>query len=95
MKQEPLQIHVRMALAEDASAIAAVLERAFNEYRESYTHCAFVATVLTEDKVVTRMTEGPMWVALDSGENRGVSRGCLARCGFVRSKHGNRAGGER
>jgi predicted N-acetyltransferase YhbS len=68
MRQKPSEIRVRMAVAEDASAVAAVLERAFIEHRASYTEDGFNATVLTKDKVEARMAEGPMWVALDNGE---------------------------
>ena len=99
IKQEPSQIHVRMALAEDASAVATVLERAFNEYRESYTHGGFIATVLTKDKVKTRMTEGPMWVAVDSEEVVGtvaaVSQGealHVRSMGIVPEARGKRIG---
>jgi GNAT superfamily N-acetyltransferase len=88
-----------MAAAEDASAVAAVLERAFMEYRESYTPDGFIATVLTKDKVKTRMTEGPMWVALDSEEIVGtvaaVSQGealYVRSMGIVPEARGKRIG---
>jgi ribosomal protein S18 acetylase RimI-like enzyme len=88
-----------MVVAEDASAVAAVLEHAFMEYRESYTHAGFIATVLTKDKVETRMTEGPMWVALDSEEIVGtvaaVSQGeslYIRSMGIVPEARGKRIG---
>jgi ribosomal protein S18 acetylase RimI-like enzyme len=99
MKQKPSQIEVRMAGAEDASAVAAVLKRAFIEYRESYTQDGFIATVLTKDKVETHMTEGPMWVALDSEEIVGtvaaVSQGevlYVRSMGIVPKARGKRIG---
>ena len=58
------EIEVRMAMREDAALVASVLERAFIEYRSSYTDGGFAATVLTKDNVETRLNEGPMWVAL-------------------------------
>jgi len=58
------EIEVRMAMLEDAAAVASVLEKAFTEYRPSYTDDGFAATVLTKEKVETRMNEGQMWVAL-------------------------------
>jgi GNAT superfamily N-acetyltransferase len=88
-----------MAVAEDASAVATVLERAFMEYRESYTQDGFIATVLTKDKVETRMTEGPMWVALDNEEIVGtvaaVSQGealYVRSMGIVPEARGKRIG---
>ena len=99
MKQKPSQIDVRMAVAEDASAIAAVLERAFREYRESYTQDGFIATVLAEDKIATRMAQGPMWVALDNEEIVGtvaaVSKGealHVRSMGIVPEARGKRIG---
>jgi uncharacterized protein len=63
-KQGTPEIAVRMAMPDDAALVASVLENAFVEYRSSYTDGGFAATVLTKDKVETRMNEGPMWVAL-------------------------------
>ncbi len=51
-------------MREDAASVASVLEKAFVEYRSSYTDGGFTATVLTKEKVEARMNEGPMWVAL-------------------------------
>jgi hypothetical protein len=48
------QIKVRMAAADDASAVATVLERAFNEYRESYTHGGFIATYRHDRSLASR-----------------------------------------
>jgi ribosomal protein S18 acetylase RimI-like enzyme len=99
MRQKSALIRVRMAVAEDASAVAAVLERAFIEYRESYTEDGFNATVLTKDKVEARMAEGPMWVALDHEEIVGtvaaVSKGealHVRSMGIVPAARGQRIG---
>jgi ribosomal protein S18 acetylase RimI-like enzyme len=67
-KQEILEIEIRLAVPADASAISAVLEKAFIEYRELYTAEGFAATVITPEKVILRMAEGPMWVVLIRGE---------------------------
>jgi len=61
-------IQIRAANHEDASAVAAVLKKAFTEYLELYTGLGFAATVLTNDQVKDRITEGPMWVAIEERE---------------------------
>lgn len=59
----------RMATASDASAISALLRRAFLEFEKLYTPQAFIATVQPENGILRRLEEGPVWVAQD---NRGV-----------------------
>ncbi len=58
------QIVVRRAELDDASAIVGVLHQAFVEFRPLYTDGGFAATALSAEQVVTRMQEGPVWVAL-------------------------------
>jgi GNAT superfamily N-acetyltransferase len=65
MKQAGIQI--RIAIAEDASAISAVLAESFVEYESLYTPEGFAATTPDVDQILKRMTEGPMWVALHNG----------------------------
>ena len=79
-------INVRNAVAEDARAIAAVLEKAFIEYRELYTPEGFAATVLNKKKVEQRMSEGPVWVALDNQQIVGtVAAVAKSKTLYVRS----------
>jgi GNAT superfamily N-acetyltransferase len=61
-------VHVRTAAPEDAALIVSVLLEAFIEYRDSYTPEAFAATTLECGEVLSRMKEGPVWVATLGGE---------------------------
>jgi N-acetylglutamate synthase-like GNAT family acetyltransferase len=69
MPQNKPGIEIRMATADDASQIAAVLLAAFEEYRAVYTPAAFAATTPTSDQIQRRIhtNEGPVWVALLHG----------------------------
>ena len=58
-------INIRLAREEDCSSIADLLYRSFLEIKAVYTPGGFEATVLSPEKVFARMTEGPVWVALD------------------------------
>jgi putative acetyltransferase len=60
-------VQIRLATPADAEAIACVLSNSFAEYQSRYTAEGFTATVLTPQQVEARMTEGPIWVALDNG----------------------------
>ena len=60
-------IEIRLAEARDAAAIAFLLAAAFAEYQSLYTPDGYAATAITGDKVLGRIEEGPVWVAL-SGE---------------------------
>ncbi|MDQ3707531.1 MAG: GNAT family N-acetyltransferase [Chloroflexota bacterium] len=57
-------IQVRLAVPEDAPAIALVLAAAFAEYEPAYTPQAFSATTPTSEQILHRFHEGPVWVAL-------------------------------
>src|SRR5687767_11670837 len=57
-------LRIRMATADDALAIAAVLYESFVEYESSYTAEGFAATTPVGDQIKDRMKEGPVWVAL-------------------------------
>jgi GNAT superfamily N-acetyltransferase len=56
-------IHIRLARASDAAAIASVLLQSFAEHQTSYTPAAFAATTSTADQIRRRLHEGPVWVA--------------------------------
>jgi putative acetyltransferase len=60
-------LEVRRAGPEDAPAIAAVLQEAFVEFKALYTEGGFAATTPGTEQVLTRMREGPIWVALREG----------------------------
>ncbi|HEX9411887.1 MAG TPA: GNAT family N-acetyltransferase [Ktedonobacterales bacterium] len=64
MQREQPQIHVRLAVADDAYSIASVLHAAFAEYESVYTPEAFAATTPTSDRILARFDEGPVWVAV-------------------------------
>ena len=53
-----------MAEPADTPSIAAVLHESFIEYRASYTSKAFAATTLKCEQILSRMNEGPIWVAV-------------------------------
>ena len=57
---------MRRADEADAAAIADVLAQAFAPYRARYTEQAFGATTLDVERILARMREGPVWVALDA-----------------------------
>lgn len=59
---------VRLAVPGDETAIAKVLFEAFSRFREDYTPESFSIVTPSSDEVAKRFTEGPMWVAEDSGE---------------------------
>ncbi len=61
------QIEVRRAGPEDAPAIATVLRQSFVEFRALYTDGGFSATTPGADGILSRMQEGPVWVALREG----------------------------
>jgi methylenetetrahydrofolate--tRNA-(uracil-5-)-methyltransferase len=58
------QIVVRRAELDDAQAIAEVLHQSFLEFKPLYTDGGFAATALSAEQVISRMQEGPVWVAL-------------------------------
>jgi GNAT superfamily N-acetyltransferase/SAM-dependent methyltransferase len=55
---------IRMAVPDEAFAIASLLAQSFAEYESSYTAEAFAATISTPDRIRDRINEGPVWVAL-------------------------------
>jgi putative acetyltransferase len=63
LKSNPDNLKIRMAVSEDAGAIATVLLESFEEYRSLYTGDGFAATTPHREQILNRMNEGPMWVA--------------------------------
>ncbi len=66
MTENKVDIHIRTAEPADASSIAAVLGESFIEYKASYTNKAFAETTPECEQIIGRMTEGPIWVALQN-----------------------------
>lgn len=58
---------VRLAAADEAAAIAALLYQAFLEYEPVYVPEAFAATTPTAGQIARRFGEGPIWIALRDG----------------------------
>ncbi|MGH9751683.1 MAG: hypothetical protein ACREA2_02780 [Blastocatellia bacterium] len=57
-------MRIRIAIKDDAPAIASTLHRAFLEFEPLYTPEAFAATISSPDQIQLRLSEGPIWVAL-------------------------------
>ena len=70
--QHKPQIQIRPGISKDAAAIALVLRESFNEYKSLYTDEGFAATTPGGEQILSRMTEGPMWVALLNDEMVGT-----------------------
>ena len=56
---------IRLAASSDASAVANLILQSFLEYRSSYTDEAFAATCPSSIEVENRMSEGPIWMAIE------------------------------
>ena len=67
MTDESPDIQIRTAAPDDAEVIASVLRESFAEYRDSYTLEAFAATTPASEQILSRMGEGPLWVAVRGG----------------------------
>ena len=70
-------IEIRLSHPSEASAIAEVIREAFAEYKASYTAQGFAATILSTEQVLTRFTEGPIWLAISDGEIIGTAAAVL------------------
>ncbi len=56
---------IRLAASSDASAVANLIFQSFLEYKSSYTDEAFRATCPSSIEVENRMSEGPIWTAIE------------------------------
>jgi GNAT superfamily N-acetyltransferase len=56
---------IRLAASSDASAVANLIFQSFLEYKSSYTDEAFAATCPSSIEVENRMSEGPIWIAIE------------------------------
>jgi GNAT superfamily N-acetyltransferase len=66
------QVEIRRARPEDAAAIANVLHEAFMVFQPLYTDGGFAATTPGGEQDLTRMREGPVWVALRKSDVLGT-----------------------
>jgi GNAT superfamily N-acetyltransferase len=65
MKKPLSEVQIRRAGSRDAASISALLHQAFLEYRPLYTDGGFTATAISSEHVENRLTEGPVWIALN------------------------------
>jgi len=63
----PINIVIRTATSEDATAILKCLSAAFEQYRRDYTPPAFIDTVLTNETVQLRLQQMHVLVATVAG----------------------------
>jgi GNAT superfamily N-acetyltransferase len=70
-------LSIRLAGDDDAAAVSRVLLEAFKEYQPLYTSGGFSATTPDETRVLQRMKEGPVWVALLDGACVGTGAAVL------------------
>ncbi|MFY9791983.1 MAG: GNAT family N-acetyltransferase [Candidatus Sulfotelmatobacter sp.] len=79
------QPEIRLAAPEDAPAIANLLHESFAAFEPLYTEGGFNATTPTAEKVLERLQEGPVWLALREGQVLGtVAIVVKGRSGYVR-----------
>ena len=63
---------IRLGNEGDADDIASVLFESFKEYEPFYAPGGFAATTRAADRILKRMQEGPIWIALIDNECRGT-----------------------
>jgi GNAT superfamily N-acetyltransferase len=61
-------IKIRTATAAETPDIEHVLSLSLAEYESRYTNAAFKLTAPSREKILRRMDEGPVWVAVHNGE---------------------------
>ena len=66
-RKKSADVHTRLARPAEAGRVAEVLLEAFREFRSLYTDGGFAATTPDADKILARLNEGPIWVAVRDG----------------------------
>jgi putative acetyltransferase len=61
---QPPDITIRLAQDIDAEAVSSLLHESFAEYQRLYNSDSFAATAIPSDQIVSRIAEGPVWVAV-------------------------------
>jgi GNAT superfamily N-acetyltransferase len=72
MKTEK-KIGIRMAVLDDAAAIAALLYDAFKEYKQLYTEKAFAATTPSQLEIEDRINKNAVWLAVSDNKIIGTA----------------------
>jgi putative acetyltransferase len=75
-------VEIRRANAENASAVALVLRRAFAEFEPLYTKKGYAATTPEAETIVIRMQEGPLWLAVMEQQIVGTTSAVLQETGL-------------
>ena len=57
-------IRIRLARDTDAEAISSLLFDSFVEYKSLYNPESFAATAIPSDQIASRISEGPVWIAV-------------------------------
>ena len=79
------ELVIRRAQARDASEVASVLRLAFAEFESLYTREGYAATTPNRSTILTRMREGPLWVAVHDMHIVGTASAVLKETGvYVR-----------
>jgi N-acetylglutamate synthase-like GNAT family acetyltransferase len=79
------QPEIRRAAPEDSLTISNLLRESFAAFEPLYTANGFNATTPTAQKVLERMQEGPVWVALRDGQVLGtVAIVVKGKSGYIR-----------
>jgi ribosomal protein S18 acetylase RimI-like enzyme len=90
-------MRVRLAIQTDMPAVASLLARSFLEYKTSYNEKAFAATISTMGELRNRLSEGPVWVAVEGetvvGTVSGVPDGNALHIRSLAVSPGNRGQG--
>jgi GNAT superfamily N-acetyltransferase len=63
---------LRLATPDDAASISKLLYDAFVEFKPFYTPGGFAATTPSAEQVLTRMSEGPVWLVVRETEPLGT-----------------------
>lgn len=76
---------IRRGRAQDATEVASVLQLAFAEYESLYTKEGYAATTANPSTILTRMREGPLWIAVHDKRVIGTASAVLKETGvYVR-----------
>jgi GNAT superfamily N-acetyltransferase len=54
---------IQIATINQAPAIESLMQVSFEEIKDVYTPDAYKATVIKQDEIIRRMSEGPLWIA--------------------------------
>lgn len=60
----PTSATIRLATRDDLGTVSSLMYDSFVEYKPAYTDAGFAATTPTPEQLATRLSEGPIWVAV-------------------------------